>query len=87
MQKELSGFSICLMFLHLRFNDKSDCLSNYHFLDEYRANQKVFFYSCSMYQSQLILCMHISGVFPSNDSVPLEKYVTSVHNYTDCASA
>ena len=82
MQKELSDFSICPTFLHLRLNDKSDCLSNYHFFDEYKTNKKVLFYFCSMYKSQLTLCLQVSGVFPSNDSVPLKKYVTNVHIQT-----
>ena len=82
VQQELSDFSICPMFLHLKLNDKSHCLSNYHFLDEYKTNKKVLFYFCSMYKSQLTLCVQVSGVFPSSDSVLLEKYVTSVHIQT-----
>ena len=80
VQQELSGYSICPTFLHLRLNAEIQC--NHHLLEESETNKQNYFYFCSMYQSQITLCLRVSGVYPSSDSVPLEKYVTNMHIQT-----
>ena len=66
--------------LHLRVDYENQCLYLVHSkLEEAESHQGKFTYSCSVYKSQLKLCVCVSAAAHSLQYVSLDEYVSHVH--------
>ena len=78
--KIYSVYPICL---YLRMDPASECIKLGHpQLEEAESHHKLFIYSCSMYKSQLNLCMRVSTVSPPTQHAAIEEYVARAHMQT-----
>ena len=73
-----SVYPICL---YLRMYPASQCI-NLGNLGEAESHRRTFIFSCSMYKSQLELCIRITTVSPPTQHAAVEEYVARAHVQT-----